>query len=457
MTDVESGNSELNAAKEKDYCNNSYCGVYQCKTYRKDGHSLFKLPKEVQNSPMLYYQWSKILRNGDPFPKSFFICARHFEDKHILVPRHANKEVVHKKKLLSSAAFPTLNLPQYGQNGIRRRITRTNDYGLIEPVVRILRKRKLSEIDPLSTADTSKIAKKENDSVKVFERVNDNIPVKVKKDVGTSINFDPCAHITLLCRTDKRLNVMTGLMDKKMLEQLTSQCVKMPGQDSDSYGDMMDKIVLTTFKLKTNVDFVQLGILFSIPENTAREYFISTIKCLAEIFNRTKFMQSKEQIVKESFCFCELFPKVRLFIECYTLKTNPPIKILVALAPSGVINYVSKNVNVRFSDVFVIRQTDLLKKLKPGDVLMARRDLVLAGNPYDIEIFNMDKKGAFQSDQRFTHARKRVELTLQKIRSFRIMTEECGSGFNSAVSQVVTVVCGLINESLKVSNNAPPA
>lgn len=86
-----------------------YCGVPQCKTYRKPGISMHKLPHHVVNDRKELLKWKILLKMGKPFPKNFVICSRHFKKEYILIPIARTKR---SKATLTKSALPTENLPR---------------------------------------------------------------------------------------------------------------------------------------------------------------------------------------------------------------------------------------------------------------------------------------------------------------------------------------------------------
>lgn len=508
-----------NSTEKKIMKNNSYCGVYQCGTYRRDGFPMFTLPKDVQASPMLYYQWSKILRNGDPFPKHFYICGRHFEKHHILIPHHSGNQQIQLKTQLSNAAFPVFHLPNFEENPPRKRAAKRSNLELSEPIVTIVKQSKNPEIDPLNF-ESDRVVKSEpeeqevpesieevfemiseevenyyNEDCTVYEEIDssdsvssngvartesfneENISANADKescndkntsanvrssdisdlsnfpgtnnDKSTFANFTTTNPLCFLFNTDKNLQIMTGLNDTKYLDLLTRECINLSGEDIGCMVEMKNDIILTMFKLKTNASLMQITILFQI-SNTFRR-FANTIKLLAGVLNKSIVLQSKQQITRNSpMDFYDLFPKVRLIVECIEIQSIQPLKTIIAFTPCGEINYVSKAVTGKFSDLAVLRQADLLKKLNRGDVIMAKKELVGHGNPNDIVIFNMDKKEPFQEDERFIKVKKNVDECMKKIRSFKIVDESLELSLRPFVTEIMIVVCALVNESQSI-------
>ncbi|XP_055853428.1 uncharacterized protein LOC129917108 [Episyrphus balteatus] len=416
-----------------------YCGVYQCQTKRRNGSPFFRLPRRVRQSPQLLRKWSKILLNGHPFTKTFTMCHLHFERNQYL-QRICKRQGVRNKAFLCPTAFPTLNLPKFEKK------TKILPKSLSEPVVRVTRKSNIHEEDPLNFENKTTVAVSENSNQILEDEHISSI------DKSTYVNFHSSVAFSNLCDTDTKLKVMTGLENRTFLDYLTKECLKSkPHYNDNNNMSMRDNIILTMFKLKTNVDFSQLAAFLQMSEKDALQYFTYTIKILAKITSTSINLQSIEQITRSSPACFRSFPNFRLFVEVIEIKSSPSVKAVIGYAPSGLINYVSKAASGKFSDKATGIHSDLIKKLNPCDTIMVGNDCHFRDEINGVDVIAPGKAKLQDENILKVNVYFEKHSPVPRIRSFKFLSEPIESSLKPLVNDVVTVLCGLSNKSLCIS------
>lgn len=172
--------------------------------------------------------------------------------------------------------------------------------------------------------------------------------------------------ITSLWDTEDKLNTMTGIPSFKLLETLVNICINIKANDN-CIMSMKDRILLTMHLLKSNCSLAVLAINFQITEKTAKCYFSETIQLLASFLIKCIYWQSDEEN-KRSIPVCFKNFNVQTVLDCTEIKIpsfrclkcrtstyshykgTHTVKILLGVAPSGLINHISPAVGGRSSD-----------------------------------------------------------------------------------------------------------
>lgn len=151
-----------------------------------------------------------------------------------------------------------------------------------------------------------------------------------------------------------------------------------------------DRLLLFLMKLKHELTFSSLGVLFSCHRTTASRAFY---KVLDTIYGGTiNWIQwFSRATVQETMpaSFRDKYPNCRVIIDCTEVPVERPTqvahqvacwsnykhdftaKFLVGIAPSGYITFVSKCYGGRSSDTYVTSNCGLLQLLEPNDLVMA--------------------------------------------------------------------------------------
>ncbi|XP_055847471.1 uncharacterized protein LOC129913073 [Episyrphus balteatus] len=408
-----------------------YCGVSRCRTNNNNENniSLFEIPKYIRNSPSLLDQWSKVLRFETYFPNNFKICSLHFEKNQILTPlKQGNKEV---HPLLRPNAVPCLNLPKPTNNN--KPHPKENDCvdksKYLDNFVNFL-----SERSDYSDVEEEVIDEDQESDVYDSDSNTKSTQVSLNSFRGFGSYFD----------TDEKLNTLTGLNNKSLLDALANEALKLIINDDNLEMTMKDRILLTLCRLKTNLDFEQLAILFQIEKKTSQMYFAETIKLLAITLQQFIYWPSKDEHMKNlPECF-EYFPNVRTVLECIEIRTHSECKLFVGFAPSGLINYLSTAFNGFYYIKEMFIKTDLLKILEPNDALITDYDFQLQDVLFKVEIEILTPQTHHRKNE-IIAAKAHIEKQMEKLKQFKILSGTVDRSLVPLIDDIMTVLCGLTN------------
>lgn len=157
----------------------------------------------------------------------------------------------------------------------------------------------------------------------------------------------------------KELGSLTGVPSRILLEKfviaLTEEMKNKPKRNLS----VMERLILTLMKMKLNISFVFLAILFGCTSTTISTIFTETVIVLAGILKGSIRFSSKDEVLSNMpICF-KHFSDVRMVLDCTEIfvekpkclkccvntyshyKDNNTIKYMVCITPGGIISFVS--------------------------------------------------------------------------------------------------------------------
>ena len=200
-----------------------------------------------------------------------------------------------------------------------------------------------------------------------------------------------------LLKKDDDLKIFTGI-DFNLLRNLC-EAYKVCEKKSVHYHSLKvcERIVLCLSKLKLNLSFKCLAVLFGVSRNSCSKIFLNTLHFLAYILKHAIYWPTKEEILcSMPICFrkfrqtfgvmdCTEIPlekakclNCRICIYSH-YKGCDTMKFLVVVSPSGSIIYISEPYGGRASDKAIFNHTDILKKFEPT------RDAIMVDKGFSIE------------------------------------------------------------------------
>lgn len=199
-------------------------------------------------------------------------------------------------------------------------------------------------------------------------------------------------HVTLpeLLSTKEKLFTFTGLHSLEMLDTLV-ECVAEIAVDSSTLKKMLplrERVLLTAVKLKQNLSFTAIGVLFGINRQTCCNYFKNMCPLLSIVLKSVipwpdqslircnlpvSFKKFKDtRIVLDC---CEVSVEKSKCLKCRILtysqyKKDHTLKFNMGIAPCGLITELSPAFGGRASDKLIVHQSEILDKLSYRDGVM---------------------------------------------------------------------------------------
>ncbi|KAJ8677501.1 hypothetical protein QAD02_013288 [Eretmocerus hayati] len=279
-----------------------------------------------------------------------------------------------------------------------------------------------------------------------------------------------------LIRNDEDLTAFTGIKTHLLdnLCKIVSKC-----EEKDLYYKKFAlsaraRIVMCLCKLRLNLSFRCLAVLFGINRKSSSHNVSYMIQLLAAILDQFIYWPSREQCTRSlPKCFSK-FPKTRIVLDCTEIPVEKPhclkcrlrwyshykgcetVKLLVGMDPCGVISYMSDSYGGRISDKEIFNQSGLLDRLDPG------RDAIMVDKGFDIEIECLEahiqlyippKLGAKPQlspeesllTNQIAAARVHVERVIQRMKLWKIMKDKITLTTLPYFDDIVKIVAALVN------------
>lgn len=176
---------------------------------------------------------------------------------------------------------------------------------------------------------------------------------KLNYDQSTQTNIDNL-FISNMLNTDEKLKYFTNINYQTLAA--IEECVKeVAASNNEVITDLILKIIVTLVKLKLNISFACIAILFKISNSTCTRYFYQTVSVLAVALKPAIYWLTKEEIkLSLPKCF-RSFSNTRNVLDCTEIKVDKSnclkckiltyshykgqhsIKYLIVITPSGLI------------------------------------------------------------------------------------------------------------------------
>ncbi len=139
---------------------------------------------------------------------------------------------------------------------------------------------------------------------------------------------------------------------------------------------------------------------------------------------------------------------------CYSsYKSRHTVKVLTAVAPNGTIVYCSSAYPGSTSDIAIVEHSDILRCLKPGDLILADKgftihSLLPDGVSLNIPPFLRGKtqftKEEAQMCRKIAKARIHIERANERMKNFAIL-RHIPHSYRPLVDKIVQLCCALVN------------
>lgn len=295
-------------------------------------------------------------------------------------------------------------------------------------------------------------------------------------DFQVQVNMPRVQTICDLLATDSALNSFTGLNSFELLDTLL-EAVQSVYIDQRSHKlSVKERIVLVLVKLKCDLSYVTLAILFGISHELCKKYVLEMLPILSRVLQSTIRFPSVSEIRKNMpLCFRQ-FDNVRIVLDCTEMviqkpkclccrirfysqyKSNTTVKIMTGVSPGGIITFVSEPFGGRASDKVIFQKSNLISKLEYAkDAIMVDKGFLVQDicDQYKIQViqppFLKKQKQLSMNDallnSKIAAARVHIERVYQRIKIFKILSGKMQWSLVPYVKDIFIIACGITNLS----------
>ncbi|XP_061663160.1 uncharacterized protein LOC133493620 isoform X2 [Syngnathoides biaculeatus] len=284
---------------------------------------------------------------------------------------------------------------------------------------------------------------------------------------------------------DKKVNYYTGLQSYKTLIAIFEYIEEFIPERTHTHRSLskFQKFILALMKLRHNFFEQDLAYRFDVSQATVSSTFLSVIHVMYIRLQRYIYWPEREDLrMSMPLEFRKYFSlKVRVIISCLEILIERPsdlksraqtwssdkhhntVKYLLGMTPQGSVSFISKGWGGRTSDKYITENCGLLKKLLPGDVVLAYRGFdtkqCLGFMCAEVKIPGFTKGRSqlprleTERTRSIAHVRIHVERVMSLVRNkYTILSGTFPMGYllspngsTPAVDKIVTVCCCLAN------------
>ncbi|KAL4009730.1 hypothetical protein ACER0C_003582 [Sarotherodon galilaeus] len=235
-----------------------------------------------------------------------------------------------------------------------------------------------------------------------------------------------------------------------------------------------NQVLMTLMKLKSNRVIGDLSRQFHISQSMASTIISHWLDKLEEVLRPLIPWLPKETIqATMPEAFKKNFPNATCIIDCSETLLQKPrnlgsrgksyshyyshntVKYLVAVAPCGVIMFVSAAYGGRCSDKFITMDSGILTYLKPGDEVMADRGFTIKDLLFErkvrLVIPAFTKKRRQLTEEQVTYTRRianvriHVERAIRRLKVYKILSQIVPISMAPKVDKILRICAALVN------------
>ncbi|XP_028146882.2 uncharacterized protein LOC114340340 [Diabrotica virgifera virgifera] len=472
---------------------NRYCSVPQCSSWEKKNTDVTfhafpqtgdKYPVRIEGklgSKVLMKRqeaWKLKLKIGKPITKNMKVCSLHFTDDDYFYRDSSSKQ----RRFLKKTAVPSKRLP-IGSTAIKEeaecsssRTERLNQRNSNKenPGVECV----CEEINPAAETSENEIEAAHGLLQLLQSQPNYKGP-KSFKDFQVQVDTPKVSTVCDLITTDSALNSFTGLNSFKLLDTIVEAVCSVYSDQRSHRLSIKQRIFLVFTKLKCDLTYVTISLLFGISQELCNKYFNDMLPILSKVLSSViRFTDTTEIQKNMPECF-ESFQNVRVVLDCTEIfiqkpkclccrirfysqyKSNNTVKFMTGISPGGLITYVSEPYGGRASDKTIFEQSNIILKLDSSkDAVMVDKGFLIDDicNQFKIELIRppfLKNKKQFSTDEallnaKIAAARVHIERVKQRIKIFKILGCKLQWSLVKNIKDIFTIACAITNLSSSI-------
>ncbi|XP_034256871.1 uncharacterized protein LOC117654377 [Thrips palmi] len=478
----------------------AYCCVPQCSNYICEaiwGHTFPKIGAERK-------KWEVALKMGKPASASMRVCSAHFvptdyfpgaKKRHKLFPHAVPSQNLPKRVCDKSESSPQKRQKEARRNRLHSRRHNKNNIETVSENESDVEEGGNTQDDFVceniswdastqanlafsSSASLKKLSETRSlaDLICDLSITNDKAcQACLGTESDASTEEKKSVTLPALLDSDAKLFTFAGIHSVELLEGLID-CVSDLDTGSSANKKILpvkDRVLLTMVKIKLNMSFTAIGVLFNIGRQTCSNYFKNMAPMLARVLKVMIPFPGPEDIrlnLPRSF---KKYRNTRIILDCAEThiekskclkcrvltwsqyKKNHTAKYDLGITPSGLLTEVSEPYGGRASDKLIVNQSRVLDKLDYGDAVMVDkgfqiekecllRNVSLIRPPFLRKKKQLSQQEALETAD-IARARVHVERVIQRLREYNLIKGPIPWSVLPFFHSVLLIVAGLTN------------
>ncbi|XP_042367469.1 uncharacterized protein LOC121961516 [Plectropomus leopardus] len=223
---------------------------------------------------------------------------------------------------------------------------------------------------------------------------------------------------------------------------------------------LRDQVLMTLMKLKNNCEMEYLSRQFCVSESTASRIVSYCVDKLDQVLRPLIPWLPKEiiqAIMPKAF---KNFPNTTCILEFSEsrlqkrkdLKSCKTVKYQVALAPCGIIMFISATYGRLCSDTLITEESGILDLLKPGDEVMTLHDFTVKDLLLEREVnlvvpsFEMQRRGLPEEQVKtIIQMAHHCERAIGRLEDYTILSQVVPNTMAPKIDKILRICAGLVN------------
>lgn len=240
--------------------------------------------------------------------------------------------------------------------------------------------------------------------------------------------------------------------------------------------NIRERVLMTFMKLKQNLSYLFLSILFpTVSVRYCSKIICNMLDILSDVLEPCIHFPSRDEILRNiPLCFAD-YPDTCIILDCTEIEIQRPknvccqittnstykgrytVKFMTGVTPGGIISFVSRAYGGRASDKAIFEQSLLLQRLEKGVSVMVDKDFLIDELccDYDVKLirspFLKDNIQFSEDDAKqnanIASARVHVERLNQRLKIFEILGSKMSSCLVPKSEKIMTILCAIVNLS----------
>lgn len=280
-------------------------------------------------------------------------------------------------------------------------------------------------------------------------------------------------------KTEQQFIAWTGLGNFEMLDVIAKAVDMILEAETLAKWEISikDLVTLVFVKLKTNLSFRCISIMFDITPKTASKYFHAFVPILADVMRIAIPWTNKNVVANDLPYHFRNYPNVRAVLDCTEIpiqrsnclhcriityshyKGRETAKYMVSVTPGGCFNFISHGYVGKASDKFIFNNCNILPLFDENDAVMVDKgfsimkelmehnlELIRPPTIFDGQLSTEEAKWNVS----IASARVHVERSIQRLKQFKMLTERVDTTFLYLLDDIVIILAGVTNLSAPI-------